>query len=188
MVPPLLHRRMFLKTSNRVRHNRANGYRSGVEAEVEVALRQQGFSPEYESEKLPYVLHKKYTPDFKIGDVFIEVKGWWPSAERTKFLAVVTHNPRLRIFVALQRPNTRLSKGSRTTYAQWCEKYGIAWCPIPIPQEFLCKWLNGARYTFHAQAPSAPVPMQQLSIQMDQSTAFPASNVTPEADNHGGRE
>jgi hypothetical protein len=179
---------MYSTTSNRVKHSRANGYRSGVEEEVELALREQGLSPEYESEKLPYVLHKKYTPDFKIGDVYIEVKGWWPSAERTKFLAVVMHNPRLRIFVALQRPNTRLSKASRTTYAQWCEKYGIAWCPIPIPKEFLCKWLNGARYTYRAQAPSAPVPMQQLSIPMDQSTALVVNNVTPEEDDHGGKE
>ena len=38
-----------------------------------------------------------------------------------KFLSVIRNNPELRIFVALQRPNQRLNKQSKTTLAQWCQ-------------------------------------------------------------------
>ena len=48
-----------------------------------------------------------------------------------------------RIFVALQRPNQRLSKQSKTTLAQWCQKQGIKWSPIPIPPDFIFNGSTG---------------------------------------------
>ena len=100
-------------------------HRSRLEDQVEDSLRARGYNPEYETEKFSYVLHRKYTPDFKVGDVHVEVKGWWPPAERSKFLAVVLANPDLRIFVALQRPQLTLSKKSKTTYAMWCQNMAL---------------------------------------------------------------
>ena len=91
---------------------RDKDHRSALEDQVEKALLQQGLTPKYEPDKFDYTLHRRYCPDFKIGDVYIEVKGWWPSSERMKFLSVIRNNPELRIFVALQRPNQRLSKQS----------------------------------------------------------------------------
>ena len=139
----------------RNRQRRDKEHRSRLEDQVEEALLKQGLAPQYEPDKFEYVLHRKYKPDFKVGDVYIEVKGWWPPPERTKFLAVIMNNPELKIFVALQRPNLTLNKKSSTTYAQWCNKYGVAWCPIPIPPEFLDRWLNGERPTYRAQAVEA---------------------------------
>ncbi len=162
------------------RYNRFNRqrkdkeHRSKLEDQVEKALATQGFSPSYEVDKFNYVLHKKYTPDFKVGDVYIEVKGWWPPAERSKFLAVVMNNPGLPIFVALQRPQMTLSKKSKTTYAQWCQKYGIAWSPIPIPQDFMAQWLAGSRPTFHV--PSAKAATGQPKPKTTPSTASPAKD------------
>ena len=49
-----------------------------------------------------YTLHRRYCPDFKIGDVYIEVKGVVCRADEV--LSVIRNNPDLRIFVALQRP------------------------------------------------------------------------------------
>lgn len=173
------------------RYNRFNRqrkdkeHRSKLEDQVEKALALQGFSPSYEVDKFDYVLHKKYTPDFRVGDVYIEVKGWWPSAERTKFLAVVLNNPDLRIFVALQRPQLTLSKTSKTTYSAWCEKHGIAWSPIPIPLEFMNEWLAGSRPTFRAQAATAPTP--QLELKMDQSSASPARAASARTGRRGGK-
>ena len=126
-------------------------HRSKLEDEVEQALLDRGLSPKYEPDKFDYTLHRQYCPDFKIGEdinVYIEVKGWWPSSERMKFLSVIRNNPELRIFVALQRPNQRLSKQSKTTLAQWCQKQGINWSPIPIPPDFIDQWLNGKQATF----------------------------------------
>ena len=126
-------------------------HRSKLEDQVEEALINQGLSPVYEPDKFEYVLHRKYKPDFRLGDVYIEVKGWWPSAERTKFLAVVTHNPDLKIFVAMSRPFQKISKTSKTSLAKWCDKHGICWCPIPIPPWYLQQWFQGKRPTFRVQ-------------------------------------
>lgn len=160
-------------------------HRSRLEDQVENALREQGFQPEYESEKFAYVLHRKYTPDFRVGDVRIEVKGWWPPAERAKFLAVVMANPTLKIFVALQRPGLTLNKNSKTTYAQWCQKHGIAWCPIPIPPDFLEQWLTGSRLTFHAQGTTATAQMAQASVKTEASTALSAKEGSTRMATHG---
>jgi len=167
------------------RHRKDKEHRSNLETQVEKALTDQGFSPSYEVEKFSYTLHRKYTPDFKVGDVHIEVKGWWPPSERSKFLAVVMDNPTLPIFVALQRPRMTLNKKSKTTYAMWCQKHGIAWCPIPIPSDFMAQWLAGSRPTFHV--PDAKAPTPQLELKTDQSSASPAKGDSTTKETPGRR-
>lgn len=153
-------------------------HRSRLEDQVEDSLRARGYNPEYETEKFSYVLHRKYTPDFKVGDVHVEVKGWWPPAERSKFLAVVLANPDLRIFVALQRPQLTLNKKSKTTYAMWCQKHGIAWCPIPIPFDFLDQWLAGQRPTFNVPVPTVKARTARANAKTEASTALSARGGT----------
>jgi hypothetical protein len=176
---------MLDRYNRRLRSRKDREHRSQLEQQVEEALVSQGLAPQYETEKFSYVLHKKYTPDFKVGEVYVEVKGWWPSAERTKFLAVIMNNPGLPIFVALQRPHLTLSKQSKTTYAQWCTKHGIAWCPIPIPPDFMQQWLNGARPTFHVPARNAKAQTQQLSTQTVLFSASPVNSGTQQTENLG---
>ena len=101
---------MLDRYNQRIRSKKDREHRSKLEDEVEQALIAQGLAPQYEPEKFCYVLHKKYTPDFKVGSVYVEVKGWWPSPERTKFLAVIMNNPGLPIFVALQRPHQKIGR------------------------------------------------------------------------------
>jgi hypothetical protein len=165
---------MLDRYNRRLRSRKDREHRSQLETDVEQALINQGYSPQYETERFSYVLHKKYTPDFKVGSVYIEVKGWWPPPERSKFLAVILSNPGLPIFVALQRPNMTLSKQSKTTYAQWCTKHGIAWCPIPIPPDFMKQWADGFRPAFHAPDQTAKVQTQRQSAKTDLFTASPA--------------
>lgn len=163
----------MFKAFNRANKQRKDKeHRSGLEDKVEDALREQGFNPEYEKESFPYVLHRKYRPDFKIGDVHIEVKGWWPSDQRQKFLSVVINNPDLKIFVAIQRPHQTLNKKSKTTYAQWATRYGIAWCPIPIPKEFLEQWLQGERPTFHVPIKTARAATGQRNTKTEASSVL----------------
>ena len=159
---------------NKANRNRANKEkRSALEEQVELALTGQGLSPSYESEKFAYVLHRKYRPDFKIesdhGPIHIEVKGWWPSKERSKLLAVFINNPTIRLFVALQRPQQKISKQSKTTYAMWCDKHFIPWCPIPIQPEYMNKWLNGERPTFRAPETIARAATERRSTRTVQS-------------------
>jgi len=176
---------MLDRYNQRLRSRKDKQHRSNLETQVEEALIAQGLTPLYETEKFPYVLHRKYTPDFKVGSVYIEVKGWWPSAERTKFLAVIVNNPGLPIFVALQRPHLTLSKQSKTTYAQWCSKHGIAWCPVPIPPDFLQQWLNGARPTFHAPARNAKAQTPPPSTQTVLFSVSPVNSGTQPTENLG---
>jgi hypothetical protein len=165
----------MLERFNRWNKQRKNKeHRSGLEDKVEDALREQGFFPEYEKESFPYILHRKYKPDFKVGDVHVEVKGWWQSSDRQKFLSVVINNPDLKIFVALQRPHQTLSKKSKTTYAQWATKNGIAWCPIPIPKEFMDQWLKGERPTYHAPVKSVKARTGQRNTKTAPSSASSA--------------
>jgi hypothetical protein len=179
---------MLDRYNRRIRSRKDREHRSNLETQVEEALLAQGYAPQYEPEKFGYVLHRQYRPDFKVGDVYVEVKGWWPPAERTKFLAVIMNNPGLPIFVALQRPFMTLSKQSKTTYAQWCTKHGVAWCPIPIPPDFIKQWMDGLRPTYHAPAPNAKARTAHQSAQTVLFTASSASSDTQNKENLGHNE
>ena len=170
----------MLDRFNKANRNRANKEkRSALEEQVELALTGQGLSPSYESERFAYVLHRKYRPDFKIesdhGPIHIEVKGWWPSNERSKLLAVFINNPTIRLFVALQRPQQKISKQSKTSYAMWCDRHFIPWSPIPISPDYMNKWLNGERPTFHAPETIAKAATAQRSTRIIRSTASSVS-------------
>jgi len=145
------------RTFNAARKQRKHGeFRCKLEEQINQSLNEQGLAVSYEKERFPYHLKKFYTPDFLVKgekfDFWIEVKGYWPSDARTKFLAVIREHPTLPIFVALQSPAQKLSRSSSTSYSAWCEKFGICWCPTPIPQEFLQAWVAGQRTTYRAQA------------------------------------
>ena len=127
---------------------RVGEYRNQLEANVAAQLTAQGHGFGYEEVKYSYITKHTYITDFCVGDVLIEVKGYWPAEQRMKLLHVFKSHPMLRLFVALERPDTRISKTSKITYAGWCSRYLIPWCPIPIPPRFLQEWLEGKRTTF----------------------------------------
>ena len=138
-----------------IRRQKERGHRSKLETRVEDALQSQGLSFRYEKESFVYYRKGRYTPDFTVDGehpFHIEVKGYWFPADRSRILAVVTNNPDMRLLVALQAPNNKITKTSNTTYAMWCQKHGICWSTIPIPQEVLDQWLSGSR-VHHACSP-----------------------------------
>ena len=45
--------------------------------------------------------------------------------------------PELDIRFVLQSPNGKIYKGSKTTYAEWCNKNGFKWANKEIPQEWI---------------------------------------------------
>lgn len=82
----------------------------------------------YEKVKLPYVVTHTYCPDFQVGpNHFIEVKGLFSSADRSKHLYVKAQHPEVTIEFVFQNPYLTLNKRSKTTYADWCNKHGFAW-------------------------------------------------------------
>ena len=112
--------------------------RSGLETQVADLLIQLNVPDEYESEKIDYVLESRYIPDFKVGDIYLECKGYFKATDRRKMLAVKKCNPDLDIRLVFQAPHNKINKKSKTTYAKWAEKNGFKWCPYyAIPREWL---------------------------------------------------
>tara|TARA_Y100000114_G_scaffold102520_1_gene95683 strand:- start:587 stop:859 length:273 start_codon:yes stop_codon:yes gene_type:complete len=88
--------------------------------------------------KLDYERKCTYTPDFILPNgVIIEAKGRWLGSDRTKHLAVRKNNPHIDIRFCFQNAYNKLTKKSKTTYAEWCDKNDFLWCHQKIPKEWL---------------------------------------------------
>ncbi len=112
--------------------------RSHLEEQVADLLDQMKVSYQYESEKLPYLIEANYIPDFKVGDIYLEAKGYFPPDQRRKMKAVKKAHPYLDIRIIFQSPNNKISKRSKTSYAKWAEKNGFPWCAYyAIPVDWL---------------------------------------------------
>lgn len=96
---------------------------------------------EYEKDKIAYqqpVKHRKYTPDFKLPNgIYIETKGRFLTADRQKHLLIKEQHPDLDIRFVFSNSNSKISKGSPTSYADWCEKYGFLYADKSIPLEWI---------------------------------------------------
>ena len=114
-------------------------FRSKLEERIADLFKNLGVIYEYESTKVPYVIQHNYTPDFLLANgIFLEAKGYWDSEDRRKMLAVKKANPDLDIRMVFQTPYNTISKKSKTTYAQWCDKHEIPWTTFTdIPVEWL---------------------------------------------------
>ncbi len=101
-----------------------SGYRNPFEARCGEAF---GPAFAYEPIKLTYTTEHTYTPDFvdHANRTIIETKGYFPASDRAKMIAVKRANPDWRIEICFQRPETRISKTSKTTYKAWAERHGF---------------------------------------------------------------
>ena len=115
------------------------GFRSGLEEKVADLFVELGVKYEYESTKVPYVIQHNYTPDFLLPNgIFLECKGFWEPEDRRKIKNVKEQHPELDIRMVFQSPFNKISKKSKTTYAQWCDKHNIPWTSFTnIPLEWL---------------------------------------------------
>ena len=94
----------------------------------------------YEQSYLLYTIpasDHRYTPDFILSNgIIIEAKGLFESDDRKKHLLIKKQYPNLDIRFVFQNPNNKLYKGSKTTYADWCEKYGYKYATKLIPDSW----------------------------------------------------
>ena len=111
-------------------------FRSKLEQSVADILDKVGVKYEYETHKVAYTIQHHYNPDFVlVNGVMLETKGYWDAADRRKIKSVVKDTPDIDLRMVFQAPFNKISKKSKTTYAQWCEKHGIKWASahaIPI--------------------------------------------------------
>ena len=127
------------KAFNKLKESKTIKYRSKLEEKVADLLEGLGVSYEYEPEKLSYTIEHNYTPDFVLPNyIYLETKGYWDPADRRKVLAVKRDNPDVDLRMVFQSPFNTISKKSKTTYAQWCEKHDIPWTSFHnIPLDWL---------------------------------------------------
>jgi hypothetical protein len=112
--------------------------RSGLEDKIAAQLDEAGVEYDYEKVKLDYSIPHKYTPDFILANgIIVEGKGLFDSADRTKHLAVKKQHPHLDIRFVFSRSASPLYKGSKSTYATWCERNGFAYADKLIPEAWL---------------------------------------------------
>ena len=104
-----------------------NYFRSGLEKALAENLPKYF---KYESASLPYVMHRKYIPDFVVDDVdglknfYIECKGFFRAGDTLKYKSIRDSIDGEIIFV-ISDPNKKVRKGSKMSMGQWCEKENI---------------------------------------------------------------
>jgi len=100
-------------------------FRSKLEERV------SGRMPEgsYEPWKMDYSVPHSYTPDFVVGNIVYEVKGFFRAGDTQRYKAIhkqlILDGFEFRFI--LQNPNKVVSKGAKLTMAKWCTKQGIFW-------------------------------------------------------------
>lgn len=116
------------------------GYRSGLEEKVAKQLSECGIEVEYEKEKIKYRIEKDatYTPDFRLPNgIYVETKGRFVVADRMKHLLIKKQHPDLDIRFVFTNSKTKINKGSKTSYADWCLKHGFLFADKQIPVDWL---------------------------------------------------
>jgi hypothetical protein len=115
-------------------------YRSGLEKEVTAFLSKCQEKVRYEELVIEWEdrRYRTYTPDFMLDNgIIVETKGLFDSEDRRKHLEVRKQHPSLDIRFVFSNAKAKLYKGSKTTYADWCEKNGFLWSHRVIPEEWL---------------------------------------------------
>ena len=135
---------MSWRSKSKVRANAIkHGYRSGFEHKVSEQLSESKIKFQYEDTVIDYIKPEtkhKYTIDFTLPNgILVETKGRWVAEDRKKHLLIKKQHPELDIRIVFQSAKTKIRKGSKTTYGDYCDKHGIPWAEKKIPES----WLKG---------------------------------------------
>ena len=130
-------RKKFTKRQAAVKH----GYRSGLEEDVDKTLTERDIDGEYEQHTINYTIPESkhvYTPDFRLPNgIFVETKGRFVMEDRKKHVLIKSQHPDLDIRFVFQNSRGKIRKGSKTTYADWCDKHGFIYADKNIPDDWL---------------------------------------------------
>ena len=116
------------------------GYRSGLEETISLQLASLSVPVLYETEKIKYEVNevRTYKPDFLLPNgIIIESKGRFVAADRKKHLLIQKQHIFLDIRFVFSNSKARLTKGSKTTYGDWCTKHGFLYADKLIPEEWI---------------------------------------------------
>tara|TARA_B110000046_G_C12971553_1_gene389145 strand:+ start:1013 stop:1471 length:459 start_codon:yes stop_codon:yes gene_type:complete len=117
-----------------------HGYRSGLEHTISVYLTELKQRYKYEALKIEWedLTYRTYTPDFILSNgIIIETKGRFLTADRKKHIAIKKQHPDLDIRFVFTNSRSKLQKGAKSSYGQWCIKYGFRYYDRIIPEDWL---------------------------------------------------
>jgi hypothetical protein len=95
----------------------------------------------YEHLKISYQVNetRTYTPDWQLPNgIIVESKGRFVAADRKKHLLIKQQYPHLDIRFVFSNSKAKINKGSKTSYADWCNKFGFTYADKLIPEG----WIN----------------------------------------------
>jgi len=119
---------------------RKYGFKSGLEENISNQIKGKGIKVEYETEQVSYTIpasEHTYYPDFKLPNgIRVETKGRFVLADRKKHLLVKEQNSNLDIRFVFSNSKNKISKKSKTTYGDWCEKHGFKYADKEIPNSW----------------------------------------------------
>lgn len=117
------------------------GFKSGLEEIIAKQLKKAGIEPKYEQLKLSYIIPQSnhtYKPDFPVvNSIIIETKGRFLPADRKKMLLIKEQYPDIEFRFVFSNSKSKISKNSKTTYADWCEKHGFKYADKEIPKDWI---------------------------------------------------
>ncbi|MEK9894937.1 MAG: hypothetical protein VW518_00740 [Burkholderiaceae bacterium] len=111
----------------------ANRYRSGSEVKTANFLNNLKIPFEFESQYINYTWleDKKYLPDFILPNgIIIEVKGRFTRQDRKKHLFIRNQYPYIDIRFVFDNPRSKLNKGGKSSYGDWCDKNEFKYCSL----------------------------------------------------------
>ena len=120
----------------------SHGFRSRFELEFAQYLAKSKIKYKYEKDKFRYIVPiKSYTPDFYLVEYgfYLELKGNLDVTDRVKHLLVKEQNEGLDVRFIFPNSKKKIYKGSKTTYAAWCDRHGFLYADDRIPDLWLRK-------------------------------------------------
>ncbi len=115
-------------------------YRSKFEIKVAADLGKRKVAFEYEKVSFDYVPKiRNYTPDFYLPEskIYIETKGRLTTNDRVKHLLIKDQWVDLDIRFVFVNAGNKISRTSKTTYADWCDRHKFLWAEGLVPMEWL---------------------------------------------------
>ena len=108
-------------------------------------LTAKGVEFTFEPHSLSYNVTRDYIPDLLIGEVYVEIKGYFRQDAQRKMRAVKKQHPEKDIRFLFQKANATIQgakkrkDGSKMTCKEWAERYGFKYAE---GEEIPNQWIN----------------------------------------------
>jgi hypothetical protein len=119
------------------------GFRSKFELVINEQLAQSGIRYSYEGDlgTVWYIqpeIHRRYISDFLLENgIIIEVKGLFDIDDRKKHVLIKKQYPVLDVRFVFMSDKTKINKGSKTSYGDWCNSNGFLYAVKVLPKSWL---------------------------------------------------